>query len=437
LNSTSLRDGLISDPEPFGADSIVPSSLPLQGKRVGMVVFSSYPDDPRPRRAVEALLQEGMQIDLICEADENQKRREAAGQLNVTRIPIRHIRGGVISYAYQYSTFIFISAVMLAMRTLRHRYDLIYVHNMPDILVFSALVPKLFGAKVILDQHDPMPELMTTIFGKNRQSISVRLLRLLEKFSIGFADLVITVNVACKRIFSSRSCDASKVGVVMNSPSEEVFPYRAAESYGARETTKPFVIMYHGSLVERNGLGLAITAMKLLQATVPEAELRVYGRRSAFLDQEMARARTLGLEGKVRYMGSRKLEDLAGEIESCDIGVVPNLRNEFTEINTPTRIFEYLALGKPVIAPSTLGVCDYFAAESLVFFEAGEPDDLAKQLEFAASHPLELIEIARRGQRIYKKHTWSGERVTLVRLVRDLIAGKSSVETELATPKLN
>ena len=47
---------------------------------------------------------------------------------------------------------------------LRHRYDLIYIHNMPDILVFSALVPKAFGAKVILDQHDPMPELMMTIF---------------------------------------------------------------------------------------------------------------------------------------------------------------------------------------------------------------------------------------------------------------------------------
>ncbi len=47
----------------------------------------------------------------------------------------------------------------------KRRYDLVYVHNMPDILVASALVPKLLGAKVILDQHDPMPELMMTIFG--------------------------------------------------------------------------------------------------------------------------------------------------------------------------------------------------------------------------------------------------------------------------------
>ena len=71
----------------------------------------------------------------------------------------------------------------------RRRYDLVYVHNMPDILVLSSLVPKALGAKVILDQHDPMPELMMTIFDLNETSRSVRLLRWLEKWSIARANL--------------------------------------------------------------------------------------------------------------------------------------------------------------------------------------------------------------------------------------------------------
>ena len=74
---------------------------------------------------------------------------------------------------------------------------------MPDILVVSALVPKLLGAKVILDQHDPMPELMTTIFNLDKHSFGVRLIKRLEKWSIARANLVITVNIACKRIFAS------------------------------------------------------------------------------------------------------------------------------------------------------------------------------------------------------------------------------------------
>jgi glycosyltransferase involved in cell wall biosynthesis len=137
----------------------------------------------------------------------------------------------------------------------------------------------------------------------------------------------------------------------------------------------------------------------------------------------MNKARALGLGGRVHYMGPRRLEDLASEIERCDLGIIPNLRNTFTEINTPTRIFEYLALGKPVIAPSTLGIRDYFSSDSLIFFEAGDSDDLAKKIEFVAWHPDEAITVTERGQRVYLAHTWREERTIFINLVTKLIAG--------------
>ncbi len=393
----------------------------LAGKRVGMVVFSPYPVDPRPRRAVEALRNEGAQVELICEAEGEDARREYSKNLEVIRVPIRHIRGGALSYAYQYSSFILISSAILAWRTLRRRYQLIYVHNMPDILVISGMIPKLFGAKVILDQHDPMPELMCTIFNKDEQSFAVRVIRRLEKWSIARANLVITVNEACRRIFSNRSCSDDKIGVVMNSPDEKMFQYRDARSHRARQAGEPFVMMYHGSLVERNGLELAVDALHRMQQSVPEAELRVYGRSTPYLERVMSKVRTLGMTDKVHFLGPKRLEDLAGEIEECDVGVIPNQLNTFTEINTPTRIFEYLALGKPVIAPSTLGVRDYFRPESLVFFEAGNADDLAAQMSYVASHPAEAVDIAEEGQRVYLAHSWQQERETLVNLVANLL----------------
>src|SRR5262245_29832533 len=185
----------------------------LRGMRVGMVVFSSYPADPRPRRAAEALLKEGMYVDYVCEADEKSPKRERIGNLEVIRLPITHFRGSKLSYAYQYSSFITMSAGILAWRSLRKRYDLIYIHNMPDILVCSALFPKMLGAKVILDQHDPMPELMMTIFGMAENSSAVRTIRMLEKWSIARADRVVAVNLVCKRIFAARSCPPEKIGV--------------------------------------------------------------------------------------------------------------------------------------------------------------------------------------------------------------------------------
>ena len=103
------------------------------------------------------------------------------------------------------------------------RYDLVHVHNMPDVLVFAALVPRMLGAKVILDLHDPMPELMQTIFGLKESSLGVRLLKRLEKWSVAFADLAVTVNLACKRIYESRGCSPEKMIVVMNAPDDHVF----------------------------------------------------------------------------------------------------------------------------------------------------------------------------------------------------------------------
>src|SRR5438552_4379798 len=396
----------------------------LQGKRVVMVTFSSYPADPRPRRAADALLKEGMSVDLLCLGDEKEPTRETFGGINILRVPITHRRGGKFSYAYQYSAFILISAVILALRSLKRRYDLIYVHNMPDILVLSSLVPKALGAKVILDQHDPMPELMMTIFKLEKKNRSVRLLSQLEKWSIARADLVLTVNIACKRIFASRSCSPEKIGVVMNSPDGEIFPFRPARLHPCRNQapTKPFVIMYHGSLVERNGLDLMVDALARVRKDVAAAELRIYGRKTPFLERVMDQARNKDLANRVHYLGPRRQEDLVGEIENCDVGVIPNHRNAFTDINTPTRIFEYLALGKPVIAPATPGILDYFTEDSLLLVEPGNSSDLARQIEYVARNYQDAIRVAERGQQIYLQHTWKQERRTLVELVSGLLS---------------
>ncbi len=397
------------------------AALGLHGKRVAMVTFSPYPADPRPRRAVEALLKEGMTVDLICLQDEKTQKRETLSGLDIVRVPITHRRGGALAYGYTYSAFILVSASILAIRSLRRRYDVVYVHNMPDILVLSALVPKALGAKVILDLHDPMPELMTTIFNFDKNSLSVRIIKFLEKWSIARVDSVITVNVACKRIFGSRSCRNDKIAVVMNAPDGTLFPFRMPHSYPLDTSSKRLVIMYHGSLVERNGLDLAVAALAQVRKAVPGAELRVYGRSTPFLEQVMEDARNRGLQDGVRYMGPRRLEDLAQEIEQCDVGVIPNQRNAFTDINTPTRIFEYLALGKPVIAPRTPGIQDYFSSDSLLFFQSGNATELAQKIESVFSHRKDAVETAVRGQQVYLEHTWPQERQNLVNLVSKLV----------------
>jgi len=149
----------------------------------------------------------------------------------------------------------------------------------------------------------------------------------------------------------------------------------------------------------------------------------------------MANVHAKGLDKAGRYLGPKRLEDLVQEIENCDIGVIPNRRSEFTDINTPTRIFEYLALGKPVIAPRTSGIQDYFDEQSLLFFEPGDPDDLAKTIEYAFSQPAEVTEFARRGQKIYQEHVWQRERAQLIRAVGALLGDGVTERESVSRPE--
>ena len=397
----------------------------LCGRRAAVLLFSHYPADPRPRRATEALAAQGVNIDLICLRDGGEPAHETYGRINVTRVPVKRQRGGRLGYLGQYAAFLLTAFFYLASRSLRRRYDLVHVHNMPDVLVFSATVPKLLGAKVILDLHDPMPELMQTIFRLPENSLSVVALKRLEQWSIRFADLVLTVNLACKKIYSSRSCQPHKIRVVINSPDDEIFRLRRGGVCDVNckngNSSKPFGILYHGSLVHRNGFDLAVESLEKVRRTIPSVRLTVCGKRTEFFEKVMESVRHRGLDRSVDYLGVRNIEEIVEAIEGCDVGIIPNHRNIFTEINTPTRIFEYLALGKPVIAPKTKGIQDYFGDNDLIFFELGDANDLARKIEFAFSHPLEVAETVKRGQEVYLCHTWSRERRILLDSISELL----------------
>jgi len=398
-----------------------------------MVVFSYYLMDPRPRRAAEALVNAGMHVDVICLREAKADlRRETFNGVDILRVPLQRRRSGAFGYVFQYLAFLLISSTLLAVRSLTRRYDLVYVHNMPDILVLSALIPKAFGAKVILDLHDPMPELMMTIFNLDRDSRWVRTLKRLEKWSIRLADLAITVNLACKKLFVSRGCRLEKIRVVMNSPDDEIFGFRPPRSETSTRHAQgnPFVVMYHGSLIERNGLDLAVDAVARVRESVPGVELRIYGSETRFLERVMETVHAKGLTEVVRYLGPRRIEDIVKAIDECDVGIIPNQRNVFTELNTPTRIFEYLALGKPVIAPRAAGIQDYFDEDSLVFFELGDPQDLARKIQYVFFHPGETVDLVKRGQRVYQAHTWPEEKQTLVDSAGELLSSTCALAGE-------
>jgi RNA polymerase sigma factor (sigma-70 family) len=107
----------------------------------------------------------------------------------------------------------------------------------------------------------------------------------------------------------------------------------------------------------RYGIDVAVRAMALLRDRVPEARLEVYGRGDSRADLERL-AVDLGVAERVDFRGYVELRDLPEKIALADVGLVPHRRDVFTDLVLPTKLFEYVAMGKPVVAARTAGIVD-------------------------------------------------------------------------------
>jgi len=386
-----------------------------------MIVFSHYPEDVRVRYEAEALVEAGMSVDIICLKRNSDKKMALVKGVNVYRINIKQDRGGKLRYVWQYFWFIFSAFQLLSRLHLRRRYQLVHVHNMPDILIISSLFPRLTGAKIILDLHDPMPELFRTIYSVPDDHPMITALKCLEKFSIRFADLVITPNISFRNLFISRGCPPSKIHIIMNSPHENIFTKNLVPTnHGKGQDRKPFALMLHGTIEKRQGQDIAVRAVSALRHKIPGLMLHIYGDGS-FSKHVQHLVDNLNLQNRVIFHGSVPIEEIAKALATIDIGIVPNKRNPFTELNFPTRIFECLIMGKPVIVPRTQGILDYFDEESLFFFEPDNVEDLARQIIDIYKNPSRRQAVLKRGMEIYYRHCWELQREKLIHLVQGLL----------------
>ncbi len=75
-------------------------------------------------------------------------------------------------------------------------------------------------------------------------------------------------------------------------------------------------------------------------------------------------------------------------------------------------------MGKPVIAPRTKGISDYFDESSIHFFEAGDAQSLAGKILHVYGNKAESREVLERGFSVYNKYRWENQS----RRYRNLVA---------------
>jgi glycosyltransferase involved in cell wall biosynthesis len=196
-----------------------------------------------------------------------------------------------------------------------------------------------------------------------------------------------------------------------------------------------FRIMHHGSIVHRHGVDLLVEAIARIRPQIPNIRLDIYGSHTPFLEDVLAIADRYGLAEVVRFHGPKTQDQIAEAIRQCNVGVVPNRKSPFTEINFPTRLFEYLAMNRPVIAPATKGIADYFGADELLTFEPGNIEDLGNKLVWVHLHPALAADITERGRHIYTRNLWTTEKERFLAQVDALLSKRRPNHHSDSSPK--
>ncbi len=385
-------------------------------RRVCMLVYSFYESDNRVLRYARALVERGDIVDVIAlGSSEDQPDFEVLDRVNVYRIQRRaRNEKGKFSYLYRLAKFCLKSFLFLSRLQLKHKYDLVHVHNVPDFLVFSALLPKLGGARVILDIHDILPEFFANKFQKSEDNVYVNLLRFAESLSTGFADHVIISNHLWRDKITLRSVPRDKCTVFINHVDVTVFNRERTRKSG------PFVILYHGGLQRHQGLDLAIKAFGKIRQQVPDAEFHIYGGGNVKPDLQ-ALVKSLGLEDQVRFFESMSMREIAGVVANADLGVVPKRADSFGNEAFSTKIMEYMAEGVPVIVSKTKVDTYYFTDSIVRFFTSGDEQELSEAMLSLMRKPEMRAKLVGNAREFIALNSWDVKKHEYLHLVDSLL----------------
>lgn len=383
--------------------------------KICMIAYSFYEFDGRVRRYAETLERRGHTIDVISLRHKGQEAFTVIKGVRVHQVQER-IRDekGKWNYFCRVVKFLFRSAVLVTRKHFAKPFDLVHVHSVPDFEVFAALIPKLLGARVILDIHDIVPELYCEKFNVKKNSFVFKALVVIERLSIRFSDHVIVSNDLWRERLISRSVGREKCTSILNFPDKKIF-----KDKGHTKNSNKTVMLYPGSLNFHQGLDIAVKAFGKIKDSIFRTEFYIYGEGPA--RKRLAQLIQLkGLQDRVFLKDPVPIDEIASIMAKADIGIIPKKNDGFGDEAFSTKALEFMTLGVPLIISKTKVDRFYFDDSVVKFFEPGNIDDLAEAMLLLINDQSIRTRLAVNSYEFAKNYCWDINKKLYLDLVKRL-----------------
>jgi glycosyltransferase involved in cell wall biosynthesis len=392
-------------------------------KRICMLSYSFYESDTRMLQYAAALRERGDEVDVISLRSKKASRFEVVDGVNVHRIQTREVNEqSRFAYLGRILAFLVVSTFSLARKQITRKYQVIHVHSVPDFLVFAALVPKLLGARVILDIHDILPEFYASKFGADSQSLIFKLLVMVERISTAFADHVIIANHLWEQRLLSRSVKPGKCTTVLNYPPAAVFKRNFTPHKNGR-----FLITYPGSLNFHQGVDVAMRAFAKVADRMPNAEFHIYGEGPC--KPSLLRLRDELGASRIVIHDFRPTREIAEIMAASDLAVVAKRASStFGNEAVSTKTTEFMLLGVPLIMSRTK-VDTFYHDDSMVkFFESENEAELAECMFLLWQDRDLRARLVANASRYVAQNDWQEKRSDYLRVIDSLVRQPSASE---------
>jgi glycosyltransferase involved in cell wall biosynthesis len=269
--------------------------------------------------------------------------------------------------------------------------DGVLLYGLPTVGIQTLLAARQFGVPVIFRSIDILNQLVPS-------KVLVPVTRMMERYIYNRVDAVLTVTVHLKNHVLSYGVPESRVTVLPSGVDATMFSagprnHALLRNWGIGPDDP--VILFMGTIYKFSGLDRVIRDFPRLLGRHPRTKLLIVGCGES---EELLKKLTLesGIAGNVVFGGLQPYSALPDIIRSSDICINPFELNSITRDILPTKLFQYLACGKPVVATSLPGSLPFLAGEEhgMIYCSL---DDFVDRIADLIDTPARCAELGRKG----------------------------------------
>ncbi len=348
------------------------------------------------------LAEQGAQIDLLTYGQGADADIPATRIVRIPRIPgIGHIPVG----PSKKKLFLDILMILWTIGLLvRHRYAVVHAHE--ESVFWCRFLQPVFRFRLVYDMHSSLPQQLSNFrFTKSRWLIGT--FRALEDTCLRKADAVITICPDLRDYALSVGVPPERHFLIENSIFDDVRLKQgvnaqaaagnpeAEKTIAAIDRSRPLVL-YAGTFESYQGVDIVIRAFIEVRRRVPAAQLLLVGGTPEQVAEMKQLAQQIGADclftGRVSKTTAMELNAAAT--------VLLSPRRDGT--NTPLKIYEQLASGKPLVATRIWSHTQVLTDQVCILVEP-EPASIAAGIIRALESPEEAAALAARARALYDR----------------------------------